>query len=354
MFFFRKKISHIFVGPIPISNPSGQSICFSASSAALEQKTIFDSNLRNPLSLIRFLFLLPLCCFTTSGVLYFTGSRTFQGFLRDLWVVFWAKVSNRKLINHIHGNDFKFFYSNSTAFVKKIIDLTYYRIDILISPCKSIFQHFSKYSNIRFEHVNNFSNLELSAPIIQSSRFENQNIIFLSNISYSKGITKAIDACHLLHKRGLNIKLDICGSIIGDDEMSYSDLKSIIDSSVDYPYIQFHGYVSNDIKASLLSQSAIMLHPTSNDLAPLSIIEALCTGSFVISTDIGCINKLLVGFNSIVCENQIMDIVTSVEEYFKLSIEERKMMALHNSKLANDKYSVNKYKSKIISIFDSL
>ena len=350
MIFFKIKFRHIFVGPIPILSPSGQSTCFYSSFQVFDDKIVFDSNIFSLNNLFRLILIFPISCFLSDGILYFTGSRSFKGFLRDLWVVAWGYWAKKKIINHVHGIDFEEFYLNSPRYLQFIIDFVYSKISTIVAPGDVVFRQFSKYTNIKFEHVDNFCDLDFSTYRSSSSRFTNTNIIFLSNISLSKGIVETIEVCQQLNRNGINVTLDICGDFI-DGEMSMSDRKKIIDGAVNSPYIRYHGYVSNAEKISLLYKSSIMLHPTSKDLAPLSIIEGLSSGCYVISTNTGSIRQILDGYFSEICEKNVSDITKSVQTYISQPISVREKMAIHNMNKARVQFSLDRYQSKIISLF---
>ena len=311
---------------------------------------MFDSNISSLTNLFRLIIIFPISCFLNDGVLYFTGSRSPKGFLRDLWVVTWGYWARKKIINHIHGIDFEDFYLNSPPYLKFVIDLTYSKINTIAAPGDVVFRQFSKYKNIKFEHIDNFCDLDFASCRRSRSRFTNTNMIFLSNISLSKGLVETIEVCHRLNRNGINVTLDICGDVI-DDEMSLSGWKKIIDDAAVSSYIRYHGYVSNAEKISLLDKSSIMLHPTSKDLAPLSIIEGLSSGCYVISTNTGSIPQVLDGYFSDICEKNVSDIVKSVQMYISQPISVREKMASHNMNKAQVQFSLDRYQSKIISLF---
>jgi len=352
--FFRKINKHIFVGPLPVKSPSGQSICFHASYSAFENKIVFDSNIYRLLNFTKFLFLFPFACFIYKGSLYFTGSRSLKGFLRDFWVITWGYLSKKKIINHIHGDDFLDFYTKSSIPSKFMIDFAYSKINIIVAPCDVVFKQFSNYPHMQFEVVENFYNLEFPSYFDSKSRFSKTKIIFLSNINLSKGIVEAIDVCHKLNSSGFNVTLDICGSVIEDDQINSSSLNLIIEDAVRSPYIKYHDYVSNDLKVSLLCNSSIMLHPTSKDLAPLSIIEALSAGCYVISTNTGCIRAMLDGYFSDICDKDISELANAIRNYISEPSYVREKMASHNMNQARVQFSLERYQSKLFSLLETL
>ena len=144
-----KKI--IFIGPLPppitgqsvafsyikeIDNEDEQILIINAQKYKIQLFNYFDSLIIHPLIIL----------FSSFEIIYFISSRTKLGFLRQLPFLTIAILKRIKLINHLHGADFKEFYKKA-GFLKNIIKWVFKKVDtsiVLLDEMKDQFQAFPK------------------------------------------------------------------------------------------------------------------------------------------------------------------------------------------------------------------
>lgn len=112
-------------------------------------------------------------------------------------------------------------------------------------------------------------------------------LLYVGAIHREKGILELLEACVKL--RNLNIHLDICGQIT--DSGIHEQYEAFINNLGDKVVI--HGYVKGAQKTELFNRADVLLLPSYHEGMPLVILEALASGSAIISTKVGATPEIL-------------------------------------------------------------
>lgn len=115
--------------------------------------------------------------------------------------------------------------------------------------------------------------------------------IYLGRVSKLKGIDELIEAFDLLSKDYNNFTCKIIGH--GDSPDVLNRYKKIITNKGLNDKINFLGRITGPAKYELLSLSDIYVFPSYMEGCPTSVIEALASGLFVVSTDVGALGKII-------------------------------------------------------------
>lgn len=333
--------------PPPIT---GQSISFSYLTNLTNQGRfrIYNTNKTsfNFFNYLDSLLFLPIyILFNQFDSIYFLGSRSKFGFLRQLPFVSIAILKRIKLINHLHGADFKEFYKNS-GFLRGIIKWAYKNVDTSIVLLEEMKDQFKAFPNMKLEVVPNavskeLENLDISFP-------KEKRILFLSNIMASKGIIEFLNASKKLLKENNSIRIDIAGDFISDNYLpknqikkKFLDLFEVLKN--DFPErIFYHGPVFGIKKVDLLRSSSIFILPSyyPTEAFPISIIEAMATGNAIITTEHNYLDKIVSKKNGIIIEpknykeifNSVITLLNNqdvLQATQKNNLEESKRFSLH-------------------------
>ena len=286
--------------PPPIT---GQSISFSYLTNFIKKNRfkIYNTN-KSSLKFFNYLdslLILPIyILFNQFDSIYFLGSRSKFGFLRQLPFVSIAILKRIKLINHLHGADFKEFYKNA-GFLKSIIKWAYKKVDTSIVLLEEMKDQFKAFPKMKLEVVPNavskeFKNLDIAFP-------KEKRILFLSNIMASKGIIEFLTASKQLLEDDNVIRIDIAGDFISDYYLTKNQIKKKFldlfeDLKNDFSErIFYHGTVSGIKKVDLLKSSSIFILPTyyPTEAFPISIIEAMASGNAIITTKHNYLEKII-------------------------------------------------------------
>jgi glycosyltransferase involved in cell wall biosynthesis len=345
--------------PPPIT---GQSISFSYLTNLTNQGRfrIYNTNKTsfNFFNYLDSLLFLPIhILFNQFNSIYFLGSRSKLGFLRQLPFVSIAILKRIKLINHLHGADFKEFYKNS-GFLRGIIKWAYKNVDtsiVLLDEMKDQFQAFPK---MKLEVVSNaiskeLENFEIFFP-------KEKRILFLSNIMASKGVIEFLIAAKQLLEEDSSIRIDIAGEFMSDNYLTKNQIKKKFldlfeDLKNDFSErIFYHGPVSGIKKVDLLKSSSIFVLPTyyPTEAFPISIIEAMASGNAIITTKHNYLEKIISKKHGETI--QIKDARQIVDSIKKLFTDQQKLQVIQNNNLILSKsFTLENHLSLLLKIFNS-
>ena len=348
----------LFFGPKepPIT---GQSVCFQTVLNNYKKihkcHVINTQKFKNPLvNFIYCSFFSFIILFKKFDLIYMTGSRRPFGIFKELTLIYFGYLTNTPIINHIHGFGLEKIF-NSNSFINKLMKFFLLKIQRFIFLHESMVEGINNFQN-KFSIVNNFYSKELD---IVNKKKENQ-IIYLSNIIYSKGIIhflKSLDP-FLLNNNKWNVV--IAGNFIGDE---YYD-KVLIKKKFYQEYnplkkkyknrIKYLGTVVGKEKSNLLFKSKIFILPTfyKPEAFPLSIIESMRAKCYIITTKHNYLPKIVNEDNgSLIMPKNINSIYNSLN---KISNDNKKLRlkSNYNQELAKKKYSEENYLNSLAKIFN--
>lgn len=318
----------LLIGPLP-PPLTGQSVAFSYLKI-LEKKeeaiTILNTQ-KFKIQLINYLFSVFVhpfkIIFSNYTTIYFIGSRSAIGFFRQLPFLIVVILKKVKIVNHLHGADFKDFITNSGIF-KPLIYWVYSRITKNIILLDEMKDQFKDFPNVKLEVIPNaigkdFENQKIKFP-------KNKRLLYLSNLMASKGIIEYLNAAKQLLRIDESIHIDIAGAFIGDCKKSKKEIKSNFYKlykplKKSYPdRIHYYGIVHGQKKVELLKLSSIFILPTYyvTEAFPISIIEAMATGNAIITTSHNYLEYITSEKNgAIIPIKDEAEIIRNVERLFK-------------------------------------
>ncbi|MEQ9423183.1 MAG: glycosyltransferase family 4 protein [Cyclobacteriaceae bacterium] len=148
-------------------------------------------------------------------------------------------------------------------------------------------------------------------------------VIYHSNIMASKGILLLLAAFQKLLKNGhLKINLTITGDFISDYLMNSDDIKArfinkLTEIQEEYPEnIHYIGPVDLNQKVEMLNKSHVFVLPTfhKGEAIPLTILEAMRSGLYIITTDHNYLPEIINKTNGeLIKPNDLDSLYTSLE-----------------------------------------
>jgi glycosyltransferase involved in cell wall biosynthesis len=196
------------------------------------------------------------------------------------------KIFNKKVIYHSHGSEFKKFYNSSPFIFKKLIENFINSVDLVI--CLSTQWKLFFNENFKIKDIVVLENI-VNRPII-TDRKDNQtlNILFLGFIGKRKGIFDLLDAI-ITHKAELDQRMQLIIGGNGETER----LINVIEKNNLQSIVKYAGWVSGELKESLLKGADVYILPSYNEGLPISILEAMSYKLPIISTPVGGITEVV-------------------------------------------------------------
>ena len=349
-------MSVIFVGP-KLNPVTGQSLAFhNLTNNYHNDKLILEyggrSLLFQILSIIYGFFkMLYYLMFNKCSTMYITTSRSKFGFFRDFLFINLANYYSLNIVNHLHGADFKDFYLSLHPWLKKIVYKTYCKVSTSIVLLPKMKEQYDMFDNMQVVAVDNGCAFPKIIPDFNDKK--HKQILYLSNVMYSKGITFLIDAVDIIKKQGIDIKLVITGNILGDNYMSKNEMTTVFYEKIrNKKYIEYVGPVSGKIKENLLHESLYFVLPSfyKTEAQPLSLIEAMFNGCICITTNHNYLSDMVSVHNGCIVRTENFN---DISDYIISNIEDReyqgKIFSL-NVDYSYNRFSLDKHINKIISL----
>lgn len=350
-----------FVGPSP-KPITGQSLAFDIISGHYKKKKIvfyYGSTSRNVFSAfwgtlsVFFSFVFFLVIRGNIKTVYLTTSRTTLGSIRDMLFIITARIFSIKIINHLHGADFKTFRNTRNPIYRLILDYVYKKIDTSIVLLPKMKEQYNMYEKM---NVVSISNCAFPLADLPKNNSDSLNVLYLSNIMYSKGILLVIEAVDNLIKSGVKIKLSIAGSTMGDEYKNQDEILSLFQGMIkNKSYIEYFGTVTGVDKDQLLIDSDIFVLPSfyKTEAQPISIIEAMLSGSAIITTKHNYLGEMINSSNGFIIEpRSAKEIEFSILELKKNKLK-LETISNYNKKYAKEHYSLDKHVREISAVLDS-
>lgn len=354
----------LFFGPYSESI-TGQSISFQETFRNFKgNKALLDTtkfNNRKLFNTLYCLFLLPnVFFFQKFTVVYFTCTRSKLGALKDIELLLLCKLFNKKVVNHLHGADFKKFYHNS-GILKFLIKYCYEQIDVSIVLLTSMKEQFSNFPNMKIEVIENCYSTTLN-DVVVDFEIKKKQVLYLSNIIYSKGIFIFMDAAEKLLKDDIAIVIKIAGVPMEDDFMTKKETSEKFQIRYEhlkekYPNRIFYlGFICGIEKAEILLNSSIFVLPTfyKTEAFPIAIIEAMRFGNAIVTTNHNYLSDIIKKENGqLINTKSSSDLIKKLKLLFSDSKELIKIQK-HNMQESKNKYSPVAYNFAISRVIDNI
>lgn len=218
------------------------------------------------------------------GVLYLVCSRSNAGFLRDIPALIAARFDVRVVV-HAHGSDIQTLLTKGPL---SPLARVLYRACELVLPSHHLVAPLE--GRLAALHVcENFAiGDEAFATVTQQSSRDLLSVLWNSNIMASKGVFDVMQAVGVLCDEGANVKLQMIGAVMGDEELPMAAVNQKFSSLKNNNWIVYHGRVSAKRAAELSRETDVVLLPSrySSECQPLAVIDAMCAGKAIIVSDI--------------------------------------------------------------------
>lgn len=354
----------LLMGPRPPAY-TGQSVAFDTIASYVEGKnqcTVIDiSNSDNVLSaILLYLKISYFMIFNRYSVVYFTCSRSFFGSFKDVILIFWARLTNTKVINHLHGADFKSFYNNLPYIYKKLIKWSYSYIHKTIVLIDGMQSQFSDFPSMKIEVISNgyTKDLDLCPSMKRIHAGKSVKLLYLSNIMVSKGILNLLNAMEIVFPTYPNLVLTIAGKIYPDHLSSLKETETAFNGLYQklkrwYPnQIEYVGVCSAEPKRKLLWESDVLILPTfyPTEALPLAILEGMRAGNYIITCSHNYLPQIVKEENGLLIEPDSIEAIVNSIEYICRDLHRMNIVQQHNIEHAKRTYNEDAYVKNIWAV----
>ncbi len=331
------------------------------------RKILIDTNTRNSgklgkivqyaMSVMKTIFYAMFCRYEK---VYFTGSRTLAGGVRDVLLVLIVSSlrPNVKIVNHLHGATLVPFLQSMPNILRKIFLLAYRKISINIVLLPSMGREIEEYEKrIKTKVVSNSYDPILDVELERLSKLhvksQEVRLGYFSNLMFSKGIIDLLDSFSKLSTIYPSISLYLAGDFVGDYLKSKNQIKALTMPYFENPRIHYKGLLTNTAKLDFLVDIDIFVLPTfhKGEAFPISIIEAMRCGAVIITTNHNYLPEIVSKDVGLLFEpHDINDLSTKIQ-YFLDNPEIRRMAGIRNVEKSKLYYSPQQY---VLGVFDTI
>ena len=293
-------------------------------------------------------------------IVYFTCARSRKGSLFDFLVIGLARAFGSKVVNHLHGADFRDYYATLPRAWKKIAAWFYDRIDLSIVLTEGMKDQFLPFfPRMRIEVVPNFYAREFERDVVKGPS-RARELIYLSNIMESKGIFTLLEAFRRIGETFDDVKLTIAGACIGDEGMKEGEvrerfLRELETLGRSLPgKIAYLGVIRGEEKVRRLMDSDIFVLPTfyRSEAFPLSIIEAMRSGNAIVTTRHNYLPEIVSGRNGVLVEPRSSGAVEDALNGLLANGGKTREIQKHNIDEAKSRYSCERYLERISAVLE--
>lgn len=232
-----------------------------------------------------------------------------------------------KIIIHIHGGNFYWFYVKSNFFMKIIIEKVLDLADYIVTVSNSLAVDVKKINISNKDIKVIYNSIKKPSNNIDFINKENK-LIFMGKIEEYKGIYDILQAI-----KNIKDELEIDGwklLIAGDGEAD--EIKRLIKEYKIGNVVEVLGWIDEKCKKEVLDKTKILIMPSYIESFGISCVEAMSYGNSVIVSNVGGLPEIV--------DNNINGIIISPGD----------IEALENSILAlikNENTMINYYKNNI-------
>lgn len=306
---------------------------------------------------------------SNADLFYFTISQTQGGNLRDLVIFKLLELQHKKCLIHLHGGYYRQLVDNDMAgwqrkanynAIKKLAGAI-----VLSESLKSIFEGIIDEDKIFV--VENcvddqylLTDQEIEDKLSALEKKQVLHVLWLSNFIRSKGYLFVLEMAKDEKERvdtgeEKRFHFDFAGKFFEESEKEY--FESYVKKNGLEEYITYHGVVGGEEKRKLLKECYLFALPTRypNEGQPISILEAMGNGMFILTTDHAGIPDIVEdGVNGIVIPKNQVDARQSYETIIKLSCEDlRKTISINRGSIII-RFNQKNYIGKVRRVFEKL
>lgn len=308
-----------------------------------------------------FLFNVIKILFSNADMFYLTISSSVLGNLRDIVILFLVYLKGKKSVIHLHGGYYRKLVENDMTNIQKRVN--YFIVSkqdgaiVLGEKFKDIFKGMIDDSKI-FVIPNGVESYFIPDEntlwdLMKKRKQKTMRILYLSNFIEEKGYKKVLLLANYINKNTKEkIYFDFAGKFYNDEKKYFFDY---IANNKLKKIVNYHGIVEGEKKKKLLEEASVFILIThyKKEGQPISILEAMANGLYIITTDFSGIGEVVKnGKNG----NLVSQDVSSETLYDLINgmKKNQENVGINNNDIVLSKYTQKVYLQKMSKAFDDI
>lgn len=211
-------------------------------------------------------------------------TSSYNSFRRSTVFVSISRLMRRRIVLHVHGGSFKDFYASSPEKVRTVLN----KCDTIIAlteSWKSFFLGITDGPEVVV--VNNPIEPPVLMDIVNDGKV---HVLFLGLLNEAKGIydlLEVIKSGEAKYRNGMMLHVGGNGEV--------DKVKSMISEYGIGDIVMYEGWLDGERKIKLMNTCSVFVLPSYYEGLPVSILEAISYGQYIISTKVGGIPEIVNG-----------------------------------------------------------
>lgn len=270
-----------------------------------------------------------------------------------------------RTVLHIHGARFDEFYAEGNAWRRRLIAWSLSRADRVITLSNGWLKKLRVMApGARVVVVENAVDIPSviptpvravglsprEAPLRKDSicRF-----LLLARMDEWKGIDDLLCACARLHADGVGMELTLAGppGTAGDEGV----LREKVAAHSLEDLVRYVGPVEGAAKINLLRWADVYVQPSHHEGMPIALLEALAHGLPVVATRVGAVPEVITDRRQgLLVPPHRPEVLAQAMRTVASNDDRRRAMSHAARALAADRFSVNRFRDDLISLYDEI
>ena len=284
-------------------------------------------------------------------VFYFTPSGSLGGNIRDSFYLWLMILKQKKIVTHFHNSAFGNVVNRNRIlqFINKWIYKHINRIIILGYKSKEMFETLMV-PNSKFEVIRNGIDEELfisEEKLNQKKHTQPFNVIYFSN---------------MIKDKGYDIVLEVAKKMQGNSKYHFYFSGKFFDKQLEEAFkkdisgmnnVTYYNGVYGKEKKNLLQKMHYFILPSKEEALPISMLEAMANGLYIIVSNVGVISEVIEPEAS-----HLLNINNSENDIQIIEILKNTSLVLENTDFKineiREKFSNEKIKAEIFCVLTSV
>jgi glycosyltransferase involved in cell wall biosynthesis len=276
-------------------------------------------------------------------------------FYRDIFIISILKLFNLRYTLLMNN---KGVLTNSDSSFKRKLYHYLFKDSSVIQNSKYLYNDISNYIELKNVHVlfNGIPEPDTSPLNSESTIFEEEtiNLLYLANMTCSKGVYVLIDACKILKDREIIFHCNFVGAW---NDISRSEFEYYLNNNNLSNEISYKGVKYNDEKYNEYSHSDIFVFPTfyNYECFPLVLLEAMQHSLPVVSTFEGGIPDIVDdGVTGFLVQQKDAEALADKLEILINNPELRKKMGEAGRRKYEEQFTLDKFENRLVEILEDI
>lgn len=268
------------------------------------------------------------------------GSTFRKGYVIDI-----AKLFSKKVVVQMHAGPFMAWYFTLSDRRKKKVKKFFDRSDVVLALGEYWKKQLSRIVSInKLRVVYNGS----YCPKERNYNINGKNIVFMGLLKKEKGILDLLKAIKVIDsKLPTNTMVLLCGEDVE------GNIQSLINDMELNDRVKMLGWITKEQRDQIFKDTQLCVLPSYAEALSMTVIESMCYGIPIITTDITTMREL-VGEEIKLVEPGNVTMLADTLLYYSTNAEEREKSSLGLFKRANQMFSTKKCISDVLDIYKSL